>query len=65
MTSLGNSAKNDDAKGETQGDLAGTPNDRIAELEAKCAELGRELNRARYGEPDFAWSVHRAAMENL
>lgn len=36
--------------------------DRIEELQARVAELGRELNQAKYGQPDFAWSVHKQAL---
>jgi hypothetical protein len=32
---------------------------------ARAEELGRELNRVKYGEPDFAWSSHLAAMNEL
>ena len=28
---------------------------RITDLEDKLQRLGRELNLAKYGEPDFAW----------
>lgn len=27
--------------------------------------LGREVNMARYGQPDFAWSIHKQAMADL
>ena len=33
-----------------------------AALQARVAELGRELNQAKYGQPDFAWSVHKQAL---
>jgi hypothetical protein len=46
--------------------------DRIEELETKLAKavekaerLGREVNIARYGQPDFAWDIHKAAMADL
>ena len=43
--------------------------DRIEELEAKLKSeterLGREVNLARYGQPDFAWSIHVQAMAEL
>lgn len=42
---------------------------RLADLETKLGEvteerdeLGRDLNRAKYGEPDFAWSTHLAVL---
>ena len=28
-------------------------------------ELGRRLNAARYGQPDFAWSIHEEEMADL
>ena len=34
-------------------------------LKEQVANLGRELNTAKYGQPDFAWSVHIAAMDAL
>jgi hypothetical protein len=34
-------------------------------LTAKNEMLGREVNIARYGQPDFAWSIHKAAMADL
>ena len=34
----------------------------VAELEKKSESLGREVNLAKYGQPDFAWSIHKAAM---
>jgi hypothetical protein len=37
----------------------------VAELMAERERLGREVNLARYGQPDFAWSVHTAAMAEL
>jgi len=36
--------------------------DDYAALQARVAELGRELNQAKYGQPDFAWSVHKQAL---
>ena len=39
--------------------------DRIEQLTAERDRLGRELNVAKYGQPDFAWSVHLAAMAGL
>jgi hypothetical protein len=34
-------------------------------LTAKNEMLGREVNIARYGQPNFAWSIHKAAMADL
>lgn len=34
-------------------------------LQAECLKLGREVNMARYGQPDFAWSIHKQAMAEL
>lgn len=39
--------------------------DRIEQLEREKARLGREVNMAKYGEPNFAWSMHSAAMADL
>jgi MFS superfamily sulfate permease-like transporter len=36
--------------------------DRIEALTAKCEALGQEVNMAKYGQPDFAWSIHVEAM---
>ena len=38
---------------------------READLRAKIKQLGREVNISRYGQPDFAWSIHTAAMDDL
>jgi len=38
---------------------------KITQLRAEIASLGRELNTARYGEPDFGWELHKAAMSDL
>lgn len=35
------------------------------QLKAEIARLGRELNLAKYGEPDFSWSIHKEAMADL
>ena len=35
------------------------------EAKAKVEQLGCELNVAKYGQPNFAWSVHVAAMAEL
>ena len=34
-------------------------------LTAERDRLGRELNVAKYGVPDFAWSMHKIAMADL
>jgi hypothetical protein len=39
--------------------------DRIEALTAENEMLGREVNIARYGQPDFAWSVHVQVMDDL
>ena len=39
--------------------------DRIEELVKERDELGRRLNTALYGQPDFAWSIHEEAMVDL
>lgn len=38
---------------------------RVEAAEAEKARLGRQLNTARYGQPDFSWSVHKEAMVAL
>jgi len=38
---------------------------RIKELVKERDDLGRKLNTARYGQPDFAWSIHEEAMADL
>jgi hypothetical protein len=38
---------------------------RIEALTAKNEMLGREVNIARYGQPNFAWSVHVQVMDDL
>jgi hypothetical protein len=38
---------------------------RIEELVKERDDLGRKLNTARYGQPDFAWSIHEEAMVDL
>jgi hypothetical protein len=48
--------------------LAMTRNEAAAAIEALTAKnemLGREVNIARYGQPDFAWSVHVQVMDDL
>jgi hypothetical protein len=39
--------------------------DCIEELVKERDDLGRKLNAARYGQPDFAWSIHEEAMADL
>lgn len=39
--------------------------DRIERLVKERDDLGRKLNTARYGQPDFAWSIHEEAMADL
>ncbi len=34
----------------------------LAEAKAEKEKLGRELNLARYGQPDFSWQVHKEAL---
>lgn len=34
----------------------------LAEAREKSERLGRDLNVARYGQPDFAWQVHKEAL---
>ena len=37
----------------------------IEELMKERDDLGRKLNTARYGQPDFAWSIHEKEMADL
>lgn len=39
--------------------------DAIEALLAEREKLGREVNMARYDQPDFAWSFHKEAMADL
>jgi hypothetical protein len=39
--------------------------ERIEALTSKCETLSQEVNMAKYGQPDFAWSIHKAAMADL
>jgi hypothetical protein len=39
--------------------------EKIEALTAKNEMLGREVNIARYGQPNFAWSVHVQVMDDL
>lgn len=50
-----------------QAELAavGALRERAEKAEAKCSQIGRELNTARYGQPDFAWSIHKEAVSEL
>jgi hypothetical protein len=45
--------------------IASEAADRIEALTAKCEALGQEVNMAKYGQPDFAWSIHVEAMADL
>jgi chromosome segregation ATPase len=38
---------------------------RVAETDVEIERLGKKLNVARYGEPDFAWSIYEAQMVDL
>ena len=49
----------------TDADTIATLRSQIAAKDARIAELGRELNMAKYGHPDFAWSIHVEAMDQL
>ena len=42
-------------------DMVATLADALDAEREKSKSLGQEINRARYGEPDFAWSLHRSA----
>ena len=37
----------------------------IERLRGDLAKAGRDLNMARYGQPDFAWSIHKQAMADI
>lgn len=39
--------------------------DRIEALVKEKQRLGRELNMARYGQPDFTWAMHKETMAEL
>ena len=39
--------------------------DRIEEVVKERDDIGRKLNTARYGQPDFAWSIHEEAIADL
>ena len=39
--------------------------DCIEQLVKERDELGRKLNTARYGQPDFAWSIHEEELADL
>lgn len=34
----------------------------LAEVQAEKERLGREVNTARYGQPDFSWQLHKEAL---
>lgn len=48
-----------------QGDIIKAQADEIEQLRAEKERLGRQVNLAKYGEPDFAWSFHQAAMADF
>lgn len=37
----------------------------LIKADAEIERRGRELNLAKYGEPDFSWSIHKEAMSEL
>ena len=39
--------------------------DEIDRLRSEINRMGRELNLAKYGEPNFSWSIHKKAMADL
>ena len=53
------------AKVKLMDDLDVINGEKIEALTAKNEMLGREVNIARYGQPDFAWSVHVQVMDDL
>jgi hypothetical protein len=53
------------AKVKLMDDLDVINGEKIEALTAKNEMLGREVNIARYGQPDFAWSVHVEVMTDL
>lgn len=46
----------------TVADAITTLRTQLAEAKADKEKLGRELNLARYGQPDFSWQVHKEAL---
>jgi len=46
----------------TVADAITTLRAQLAEAKADKEKLGRELNLARYGQPDFSWQVHKEAL---
>lgn len=44
---------------------AETAEAKLAKAEEERDELGRKLNTARYGQPDFAWAIHEQEMADL
>jgi hypothetical protein len=53
------------AKVKLMDDLDVINGEKIEALTAKNEMLGREVNIARYGQPNFAWSVHVEVMADL
>jgi cobalamin biosynthesis Co2+ chelatase CbiK len=53
------------AKVKLMDDLDVINGEKIEALTAKNEMLGREVNIARYGQPNFAWSVHVQVMDDL
>jgi hypothetical protein len=53
------------AKVKLMDDLDVINGEKIEALTAKNEMLGREVNIARYGQPNFAWSVHVEVMTDL
>lgn len=49
----------------TRADLVYALCDALESERAEVERIGRELNVAKYGQPDFAWSVHLACMDEL
>ena len=39
--------------------------DALDELRAEVGRIGRDLNMAKHGQPDFAWGIHLEAMAEL
>ena len=39
--------------------------DEIDRLRSEINRMGRDLNLAKYGEPNFSWSIHKKAMADL
>jgi len=47
---------------ERAADAITTLRTQLAEVKTEKEKLGRELNLARYGQPDFSWQVHKEAL---